>query len=198
MPATTWSTVRADLEANVDPTMHPGARFWLRVIGKALVTPQVQVVLLHRLAARISRTPLRPLAFLLRAIGVAWAGAEIHPDARFGPGLALVHSPGVVIGSGVRGGVDCRISQGVTLGEPGRGGRKEKWGFPVLGDHVTLGANVVVLGPCLIGDGAVVGANTVVTADVPPDSVVAGSPARVVRRLLPFDQDPTRSLSVQE
>lgn len=197
MPATTWSTIRADLEANVDPTYVRGGAYWVKIAGKALVTPQVQVVVLHRLAASLSHTPLRPLAFLLRALGVAWAAAEIHPDARFGPGLALVHSPGVVIGAGVRGGLDCRINQGVTLGEPGRGGRREKWGFPVLGDHVTIGANAVVLGACHIGDGAVVGANTVVTSDVPPDSVVAGSPARVVRRLQPYDQDPTRQLTAE-
>ncbi len=34
-----------------------------------------------------------------------------------------------------------------------------------------------------VGDGAVVGARSVVAADVPPYTVVAGNPARVIRRL---------------
>lgn len=191
------STIEADLRANVDATRRTGVGFWAWVIGKALVTPQVQAVLLHRFAAVLAGTPLRPLAFLLRSIGLIWAGAEIHPGARLGPGFTLVHSSGVVIGGGVRTGVDCRVSQGVTLGEPGRGSKGPS-GFPEVGDHVTFGAHAVVLGPVRIGDGSVVGANAVVTSDVPDNVVVAGSPARVVRRLVPYDEDPSRATSAPD
>lgn len=51
----------------------------------------------------------------------------------------------------------------------------------VIGDHVWLGARVVVLPGVNIGDGAVVGAGSVVTADVEPCAVVAGNPARILR-----------------
>lgn len=44
-----------------------------------------------------------------------------------------------------------------------------------------LGGNVIVLGGITIGKGSVVGAGSVVTRDVPPFTVVAGNPARVVR-----------------
>lgn len=53
----------------------------------------------------------------------------------------------------------------------------------VLGDNVWLGANVTVLPGVSIGDNAVVGAASVVTKDVPANTVVVGSPARVVRTL---------------
>jgi serine acetyltransferase len=50
---------------------------------------------------------------------------------------------------------------------------------------VTIGAGACVLGPIRVGDRAVVAANAVVLHDVPPDSLVAGVPARVIRSLRP-------------
>ena len=178
-----WSTLAADLRATVDETQHGGIRYWVRVVGKALVTPQVQAVVLFRVGHALARTPLRPLAFMLRSVGLTLSGAELHPDATIGPGLALVHSNGVVIGHGVVVGEGCRISQGVTLGEPGRGGGRDKWGFPTVGDHVTLGVHAVVLGPHHLGDYAVIGANSVATGDIPAKSIAVGAPAKVVREL---------------
>ena len=54
----------------------------------------------------------------------------------------------------------------------------------VIGANVWLGANVTVLPGVTIGDNAVVGAASVVTKDVPANSVVVGSPARVVRSVV--------------
>jgi acetyltransferase-like isoleucine patch superfamily enzyme len=51
----------------------------------------------------------------------------------------------------------------------------------VIGSDVWLGAGTVVLPGVKIGDGAVVGASSVVTADVAPYTVVAGTPARFLR-----------------
>jgi len=51
----------------------------------------------------------------------------------------------------------------------------------VVGRNVWIGANVTVLPGVRIGDNAVVAAAAVVTKDVPENTVVVGSPARVVR-----------------
>jgi len=53
----------------------------------------------------------------------------------------------------------------------------------VVGRRASLGSGCVVLGGVAIGDEAVVGAGAVVAADVPPGAVVAGVPARLLRRL---------------
>jgi acetyltransferase-like isoleucine patch superfamily enzyme len=50
-----------------------------------------------------------------------------------------------------------------------------------LGANVWCGANVVVTSGVTIGDRSVIGANSVVTTDIPPYSIAAGVPARVIR-----------------
>ena len=51
-----------------------------------------------------------------------------------------------------------------------------------IGDHVWLGARVILLKGARIGDGAVVGAGSVVKGKVPPGVIVSGAPAKIVRR----------------
>lgn len=54
-----------------------------------------------------------------------------------------------------------------------------------IGNDVWIGANAMVKQGVSIGDGAVIGAMAVVTRDVPPYAVVAGTPARVIRMRFP-------------
>lgn len=56
-----------------------------------------------------------------------------------------------------------------------------------IGDYVWIGFDAVILKGVNIGTGAIVGACSMVTADVEPWTVVAGNPARVVKRLAPGD-----------
>lgn len=57
----------------------------------------------------------------------------------------------------------------------------------VIGNDVWLGANVVVTGGVTIGDGCVIGAGSVVTRDIPPYSLAAGVPCRVIRPITEAD-----------
>jgi len=52
-----------------------------------------------------------------------------------------------------------------------------------LGDNVWCGANVVITSGVTIGERCVIGANSVVSTDIPPFSIAAGAPARVLRTI---------------
>ncbi len=53
----------------------------------------------------------------------------------------------------------------------------------VIGNNVWLGNNVCIMPGVTVGDGAIVGANSVVTHDIPPYSVAAGIPARIIKQM---------------
>ena len=52
-----------------------------------------------------------------------------------------------------------------------------------IGNDVWIGAGAIILNGVTIGEGAVVGAGSVVTKDVNPYEIVAGNPARVIRKI---------------
>ncbi|MEG2172532.1 MAG: DapH/DapD/GlmU-related protein [Desulfovibrionaceae bacterium] len=52
-----------------------------------------------------------------------------------------------------------------------------------IGDHVWLGLGVIILKGVTIGEGAIIAAGSVVTRDIPPRTLAAGSPAKVVKNL---------------
>lgn len=54
-----------------------------------------------------------------------------------------------------------------------------------IGKNAWIGAGATILPGVRIGDNAVVGAASVVTRDVPADTIVAGNPAKVIRRIPP-------------
>jgi serine O-acetyltransferase len=112
-------------------------------------------------------------------LNVVLFGVEISSRCDIGPGLFLPHTSGTVIGAQAVG-RNVTVFQGVTLGA-----KQLDLGFhpelrPTVGDEVTLGAGCKILGHICVGDGAIVGANSVVTMDVPPQTTVAGIPARPI------------------
>lgn len=85
---------------------------------------------------------------------------------------------GTILGGRATVGDDCHIGAGAVLA----GVVEPASATPVVvEDRVLIGANAVVLEGVRIGAGAVVAAGAVVTEDVPPGAVVAGTPARIIK-----------------
>lgn len=52
---------------------------------------------------------------------------------------------------------------------------------PRIGNNVTVGCHVVILGDITIGDNVTIGAGSVVVKDVPDNAVVVGNPAKIIK-----------------
>ena len=114
-------------------------------------------------------------------VAVEWVlGIELRFKTRVGPRLRLFHGQALVVNEGTVLGADVTLRPSTTIGSKTLADGTQS-ACPILGDGVDVGANVVIVGAVRIGDGAVIGAGSVVVKDVPPGTVVAGNPARVIR-----------------
>lgn len=127
--------------------------------------------------------------------------------ARLAPNISFRHGERITIGSGTHVGERAYLWAGrdratITIGDhcrlgPGVFVTASNYGTQagqriaeqprderdiVIGNDVWLGARVFVGAGVTIGDGCVVSAGSVVTRSLPPGSIAAGVPARVVRR----------------
>ena len=55
----------------------------------------------------------------------------------------------------------------------------------IIKEGAWLASNVTVIGPCIIGEHSVVAAGSLVNKDVPPYTIVAGIPAKVIKKINP-------------
>lgn len=128
-------------------------------------------------------------------------GASIREDNVIGDGCSVgtnaVLEYGNRIGNGTRIHSGCFLEK-TTLGEnvfiapnvvftddphPPCPRYQECKGGVVVGDFTAIGGNVTILPGVRIGSHCLIGGGSVVTADVPDGMVVAGSPARVIKRV---------------
>ena len=89
---------------------------------------------------------------------------------------------GITIGDG------CLFGHGVTIAtlnhEFNPENRASIMPNPVkIGKNVWVGSNSTILPGVEIGDGAIIGAGSIVTKNVPKNTIVAGNPARIIRKI---------------
>lgn len=123
---------------------------------------------------------VRPLCFpVFLGFRLMGGRGDIHYRADVGQGLLVLHPElGVVISGHAVIGRNLVLTGGNCIGIRGDT-RDERF---IIGDHVTLGANAVVVGPVQIGDRVTIGAGAVVVHDAPDDVVMVGVPAKPLAR----------------
>lgn len=117
---------------------------------------------------------LYPVARLLHRRYAHRYGLQIYPTTRIGFGLYIGHAFGTIVNPTAIIGNNVNLSQFTTIGS-------NRGQAAVIGDCVYVGPCVCIVEHVRVGAGATIGAGAVVTHDVPPDTTVAGVPARIVK-----------------
>ncbi|KAB0678888.1 acyltransferase [Aureimonas leprariae] len=102
-------------------------------------------------------------------------GMDIHPTATFSLSARFdkTYPRGIHVGAETYVAFDAAILSHDTT--------RRMYRDTVIGRRCFIGARSMILPGVTVGDECVVGSGSVVTKDVPPRSVVAGNPARVIR-----------------
>jgi serine O-acetyltransferase len=105
--------------------------------------------------------------------------SDISCKSKIGPGLMIMHGHDIVIGSNVVIGKNCKIFNGVTLGN--KYTEVPDNAQPTVGDDVVISTGAKILGDILIGDNVIIGANSVVLMSIRSGCIAAGVPARIIK-----------------
>ncbi|ANS76653.1 2,3,4,5-tetrahydropyridine-2,6-dicarboxylate N-acetyltransferase [Paenibacillus yonginensis] len=166
-----WADIQGVLEAN-------SANIEDYVVENDRRNSAIPLLDLKNINARIE-----PGAYIREMVSIGdnaviMMGAVINIGVSIGEGTMI--DMGAVLGGRVQVGKMCHIGAGTVLA----GVIEPPSAQPVVvEDDVLIGANAVVLEGVRIGEGAVVAAGAVVTENVPPFTVVAGTPARVIKQV---------------
>lgn len=118
-----------------------------------------------------------PFLTILQKFVEMTTGIEIPFTAKIGRGLYIGHFGQIILSPMAVMGELCNISQGITIGQAGRGDEQY---VPMIGDRVYIGPGAKLFGKLTIGNDVAIGANAVVTKNLPDNAVAVGIPAKVV------------------
>ena len=164
--------MRADIVAVID--RDPATN---RCLDPVLYFKGFHAIETHRLAHWLWGRGRRDLAYYLQSRSSSVFQTDIHPAAKIGRGTFLDHATGLVVGETAVVEDNVSILHGVTLGGTGKqdGDRHPKIRYGVM-----IGAGAKIMGNIEVGPCARIGAGSVVLRSVPPNTTVAGVPARVI------------------
>jgi len=185
-PMAAWSNfrraTRIDFAVNTEGRAKylaeaPG-RSW---IGYVITNIGFQMVFAIRVMRLLRDSGLRLFAkFASRMIRHMYA-AEIHWDAEFAPGLAIIHGNGLVVSHAAKVGEGAVLFHNVTLGV-GIAADTGEMGAPTLERNVHVGPGSTLLGPVVLGEGSKVMAGSVLNRSVPAQSLVRPAEAEILPR----------------
>ncbi|MCL6585708.1 MAG: 2,3,4,5-tetrahydropyridine-2,6-dicarboxylate N-acetyltransferase [Anoxybacillus sp.] len=166
-----WQEIKEALEANKD-------RIEDYVVENDRRNSAIPLLDLKGIKARIEPGAIIRDQVEIGDNAVIMMGAVINIGAVVGEGTMI--DMNAVLGGRATVGKNCHVGAGAVLA----GVIEPPSAKPVIvEDDVVIGANAVLLEGVTVGKGAVVAAGAVVIEDVPPYTVVAGVPARVIKQI---------------
>lgn len=167
-----FENIRSDLEAQT------GGKSFLSKTKHALISHSFHMTLLYRIGAWVQPLPIlgAPIRIIVEYLIRVVFASDISCRAKIGKGLFIVHGHDVVIGGDVVIGKNCKILNGVTLGNKDTESAINQQ--PHIGDNVVIGTGAKILGKINIGDRVKIGANSVVLENVPSGCIAVGIPAK--------------------
>ncbi len=103
-------------------------------------------------------------------------GIQIDYRLDVGGGFNIHHYGGIVINRDCKIGKNFSIRHNITIGNTDKG-------TPVIGNNVYIGPNSVLIGNISIGDNCIIGAGSVVTKSFANNCIIAGNPAKILRKI---------------
>ena len=160
-----WALVRSDV------------RRWGK-LSVAIFKLGFHTAFLYRLSHYFYLKRFNLLARCIQFISHVITGAEISNKAVIGPGLIILHPTAVHIGPKIMIGANaciCECTAIVTNVEVGEG-------EPIIGDGLWVSSGGKIMGPIILGDHVWVGPNSVVLKDVESNMTAFGIPARIMSK----------------
>src|SRR4051812_44961286 len=165
MAAVAYHSVAKRLPAST----HPGGRAWRNVrstVARRMLGPSAHNINIERGATFGHRK-------LVRIGERSGIGIDCHLFGAVEIGAGVMMGPEVLIYASTHAYGDVAL----PMIDQGRGPERPV----IIEDDVWIGARTIILPGVRVGHGSIIGAGSVVTRDVPPYSVFAGNPGRVVR-----------------
>ena len=162
--------INSDLKAISLQSRFDKLPYWLLLLNMLHNNRYYRVLFYHRIGA-------------IASTAISWYRPgdkyfRIRSGMPIGEGMWIAH-PYATILNAESIGKNFRCIHCTTLGAG-------KNGIPTIGDNVSLGANVVIIGGVEIGNNVSIGAGSVVVKDIPDNSVAEGNPAKVIKTLPPI------------
>jgi serine O-acetyltransferase len=157
--------------------------FWKHMARQAYTHPGLLAVVVYRYGGWVRRCRIPVVKQICEAyyqILYGWVRfhlqIEVPRDTVIGPGFRIDHYGGILINSQSVIGRNFTATQGLLVGQT-------ETGAPHIGDDVHCGVGCKIIGGIVLGDGIKIGAGAVVTRSFEGNMVIAGVPARMLRKL---------------